>query len=249
MNWYKQSQYGNRGSAPPKSPKWEEVEANKEAIQNMLNEGYTKTEIAPLFDVSRDLFSKMLSRFKISRDKNVYLDKVRELLTQGFMVKDIAKKLRTTPNTISKFILKNNLRDIPSQRKIQWYQQLAKSYLLPPEGDGLSTIEVSQKFNTSPGSVNRALVSLGLKDKIRTKSETSTKMWENNEERRQNMSDLIKKRWEDEEYRKKMSEQSRKYWENIPGGFNAWIQSFSPQKQNEIMTAIYNKSSEPIVSI
>lgn len=103
MNWYKRQlkiAMPGRGGATVKSDKWEEVEVNKEEIQNMLNQGYSKKQIAELFEVGPQLMVKMLNRFNIYRSKEGTREIAKKMMENGEALTNVAKKLRLDQKTL-----------------------------------------------------------------------------------------------------------------------------------------------------
>jgi DNA-binding CsgD family transcriptional regulator len=196
------------------------------------------------------------------------LQVIRELLEEGHSSRQIAKLFEVAHSTINTLNNKYNLKSFPKKQlnRIKPMEDKIKElYLLPPDGQGLSAMEVGRQLDISPTTVRKVIGNLGLDvrggaeawddDRREQTSERFKKQWEdpehkemmrgvseqywNNPANRENASLREKARWEDDPtIRERAVKKREEYWANYPGGFNAWIQSFPPEKQKEILNAI-----------
>ncbi len=160
------------------------------------------------------------------------LQTIKGLIEEGNSFRQIASLFNTTHALISRLNNKYKWRDRQAEL-MEKYRLIANLYLLPPQGQGLLGREIKREYGFDTSTILRALEALGLKGHYRGKDDPYSE-----EKRRES----IKEKWKDPSYRQMQIDTSREQmldrWKNYPGGFNAWINTFSPEKQNEIMRAI-----------
>jgi transposase len=151
---------------PQKSNKWEEVEANKEEIQKMLNEGYSKRQIAELFEVGNPLMMKMLDELNVFRDFDKIKQEAEELLGRGMILTDVSKKLKVDPRKIKKML------DIKT-KAINYHPGIPISLEEKNEmirlhvEEELRPTEISKKINRPIGSIVDTLTREGVYERLR----------------------------------------------------------------------------------
>ncbi len=169
MNWYKRQlkiAMSGRGGKTQKSNKWEEVESNKETIQNLLDEGYSKKEVADLFGVGYQLFVKMLNRFKIYRSIDVLKQKAKEMHDKGFPLDYISRSVKTDHNRISK-ILNLKTRDMNYASGNPIRHEEGKEMIRLHTEESMRPTQIAKIMNRPHSSVKTYLDRAGVYQRLR----------------------------------------------------------------------------------
>jgi transposase len=183
------------------------------------------------------------------------LQLIKKRLDEGFCCAKIASLFGVSKFIIQRLNKKYKLIDF-EKKKIKDDQLIANLYLLSPDGKGKTAQQIEKQYGFSSLRIKKALERLGLSDKIRSQSEALKRMHDlnpnfakergerlrqlyiNNPELKEQMSAIVKQKHIDNpDMGKQMSQNMKKYWENYPGGYSAWLSTFPPEKQKEIEIA------------
>lgn len=194
---------------------------------------------------------------------------IKELIEGGKSMRGISRLFGVSHRTINRLNEEHKWKEFPRKKQTERVESLKekikKLYLLPPNGEGLSAMEIGQQLNISPTSVRNVLNRIGEKvrsplesftDKRREKIiERNILYWANPEnkqkmrdfwegywaidENKENFSKIMKEVWKNNPHlREDDSQRMKERWKNYPGGFAEWISQFPIEKQKEILNAM-----------
>lgn len=165
------------------------------------------------------------------------LQVIKELVEEGYSFPQIASLFDVHRSAIQNLNKKYKWKNFEeeSNKKDQF---IASLYLLPPRGKGMTTKQIYDQHGVGGRTILSILTRLGLADQYRDIGEASRLRFTDPTQNEQ-LSIIQKQRHMDNpEIGRVHSEYLKKRWENYPGGWDAWISRFPPDKQKQIMRAI-----------
>jgi len=156
-------------------------------------------------------------------DLTPYYKEVIDFFNKGYNIKQIVKEVSIGEGAVYKILRDNNLsfEKRRQEKREEMDKKISKLYLLPPEGKGMSTIEIGSQLGISATTVIAALKRRGYEDKIRKGGIG------------------IKKKWEDPEYRQRMNEM-RRTPEHRQKMKDIWDSPERREKHRDVMRELWN---------
>jgi transposase len=251
--------YKWRESRPSYSQR-EFSEDDLQIIKELLADGESFREVAELFEVSRPVIQRLNDKHKW-REKRIFDDtsssvsKVTDLFRSGLNVREISDRLNNeiSQGQIRRILEKEGLVQPPARNSREEIErtrkergekdkQIVHMYLPPPEGLGMSLIDIAKHFGTtSHTGIKKSLIRSGLGDRIRSKEESMDmsggrdrqkefmRNWWKDPKNREEHIQKLKKKWQDPEYARMQSEKHKKWWEE-----NAWAKEHWSDMMSEM---------------
>jgi len=195
------------------------------------------------------------------------LQTIKELLEEGYPLDQIGELVGMSAVTMSRLNKEYGLVDFEAKKieKDKWIKGL---YLLPPDGEGLSSKQISKQYGIPIKSIKRALKRFDLLDQYRDRS------WYDSPENKKRLSEIATERQNDPAYKGWMSEMQKqryidnpdlhrqrseqlkkvhldnpqlaidsakrmqKRWDDFDGDFEDWVSTFPPERQQSIRDAV-----------
>ncbi len=249
MNWYKRQL---------KIAKLSSDQISK--IEQMVLKGKSFGEIANIFNVTRQSIHYLNNKYKW-RDMSLpsfspeQIEQIRQLVLDKKPFREIGKMFGVSKTTIQNLNNKYKWRDIKKEKE-ERDRLIADLYLLPPDGQGMSAIEITRQYGFNYKTIREALKRLNLIDNWRDISDDYIKRFDLNPNMHREQGESLRRRYEEDpnlrarmselnkqhyidnpELKDTISEGMKEYWRNYPGGYYAWLSTFPPEKQKEIERA------------
>ena len=185
---------------------------------------------------------------KISNDDIKIME---QFVREGFLFSEIASMFDISYSTISSYNKRYRWRDLKKERSDR-DNLIIDLYMLPPRGKGLSAWKLLQQYGFGYKTIIGALSRHGLFNFYRRLEDTN-----NSESQRQryiddtglkdNLSKKQKQRYIDNpDLKNERSEFMIEYWKNYPGGWDAYLDKFPPEKQKQIKRMVNINSPLPV---
>lgn len=177
------------------------------------------------------------------------LDIMKEFLQGGSSIREVADLMGVNWGVIKRINEQSQWTDQEEEKKKK-YQRIINLYRKSPYGEGKPAQKIRNEYGIHPGTIQRALEFFGFANEWRGREDS----WD--QQRRDNMSNYSKERWNDPdfqdymkelmndpEYAKSNSEKNKKTWhEKYPGGWQQFLSQYPPEKQREIERAMFTNN-------